>query len=219
MFTSDVLSRFDAKVVKMDSGCHEWSGSKDEDGYGYFCVLGRTVKAHRFSIMRATGAEIPEGMCVCHSCDNPKCVNPAHLWLGTNADNTADRVVKGRTSRQGAPPKLTDEQVMEVIGMLATGEHSCADVARHFGVTKALITKIRKGEVRSDVTGALDLSVTDQYRKQRNDGHHNPNAKLSPDDVNGIIALRAGGLSQQKIADRYGVTQTCISRVLRTHLQ
>ena len=210
---SDV-SRFKRKVVVRENGCHEWSGLKTRDGYGLLSVKGRNVRAHRFAYTLATGESLEDPkVCVCHACDNPSCVNPAHLWLGTSADNTADRSRKGRTSRKGAPPKLTDEQVLEALAMLASGNHSCAEVARHFGVSKALVTLLRKGG-RYKVTADLDLTVTDSYKKQRLDGHHNPNAKLSPADIEEVLNLRSAGLSQAAIAKKFNVTQTCISRVL-----
>lgn len=75
--------------------CWPWNGSKDKDGYGYFKPNGKTVKAHRYSFEQYKGA-IPEGMWVLHKCDNPSCVNPHHLFLGTPLDNVMDMDQKGR---------------------------------------------------------------------------------------------------------------------------
>jgi len=88
------MKRFWDKVEKTD-GCWLWTASKSEDGYGYFRFDGGMRKAHRMSWLFTNG-EIPEGMFVCHSCDNPSCVNPEHLWLGTNQDNQDDMNEKGR---------------------------------------------------------------------------------------------------------------------------
>lgn len=216
MIDDQTADRFFKKVVKMESGCHEWSGSKDSQGYGFFSVGGRTVKAHRASYIIASGTDIPSNVCVCHSCDNPSCVNPEHLWLGSQADNVADRSAKGRTSRKGAPPTLPESEVAEAMRMLASGDYSISEVAARFGVSKSLISAIRKGKIRKSVGQSVDLSATDNFKKQRRDGHHNPNAKLTPDNVAEIFTLRAIGFSQQKIADRFGVSQTCVSRVLRS---
>lgn len=83
-------------IVDIESGCWEWQGSKDPKGYGQLTVKMRHWRAHRYAWYLANGA-IPDGLCVCHHCDNPSCCNPSHLWLGTNQENIADRHRKGRS--------------------------------------------------------------------------------------------------------------------------
>lgn len=89
--------RWEANVERVKSGCWEWTGGKNRGGYGQLRVDGGRNKtpAHRFSYELHVGP-IPEGMKVCHSCDNPGCVNPDHLWVGTQADNVHDMMAKGR---------------------------------------------------------------------------------------------------------------------------
>ena len=88
------MERFWNKVDKTDD-CWNWTASKNIQGYGYFRFDGKMRKAHRMAWLLVNG-EIPDGMCVCHTCDNPGCVNPIHLWLGTNQDNMDDMNNKGR---------------------------------------------------------------------------------------------------------------------------
>ena len=93
--TEDLTERFWSKVVKIDDGCWLWTAALLLDGYGQIW-LGQTMeRAHRLSWIIHFGP-IPEGLCVLHTCDNPPCVRPGHLFLGTQLDNVRDAIRKGR---------------------------------------------------------------------------------------------------------------------------
>lgn len=113
--------RFWDKVDTAGS-CWEWAGCIDKDGYGKFSVGYKSIVAHRFAYSLVSGL-IPEGMCVCHHCDNPGCVKPSHLFLGTDADNHKDSVAKGRRARGETcgKSKLCENDVHEIRRLRSLG--------------------------------------------------------------------------------------------------
>lgn len=101
----DTIDKFQQRIIKTD-GCWTWKGAKNLKGYGHLWVKGKNIGAHRISYMLYKG-DIPNGMVICHRCDNPTCVNPDHLFLGTQKDNISDRDQKGHTAKGDRSGKKT----------------------------------------------------------------------------------------------------------------
>ena len=136
--------------------CWLWTAAVNEHGYGVMRPEGRrtgpTIKAHRVSLMLA-GVDV-DGLVVRHSCDNPPCVNPAHLSTGTKADNSADMVTRDRHARgsRSGTSKLTERQVAEIRARQAAGELHRV-LAAEYGVSRVTITNIVSGKTWRHVTG------------------------------------------------------------------
>lgn len=138
---------FFTKIKIAPDGCHLWTGAKIPRGYGRYSPLGRRGKryyAHRFAWEIANGRAVPDGAVVCHRCDNPSCVNPSHLFVGTQADNMKDMARKGRSTKGEASgrAKLTRSQVSEILSSVTASR----EIAPHYGVSAGHIRSIRSGK-------------------------------------------------------------------------
>jgi hypothetical protein len=133
------------------SGCHLWTGTVISTGYGEFWSNGANVYAHRYALAQATGGD-RQGLEACHKCDNPACVNPAHLFWGTRLDNVRDAIAKGRFARgeTNGRARLTSTDVAEIRSRRAAGE-PLRDVARAYRVTRWTITNVTSGRRWSHV--------------------------------------------------------------------
>lgn len=134
--------------TRQNGKCLEWIAGIAKTGYGAFRFNGHNVPTHRLAYEFTNGA-IPIGLCVCHRCDNRKCVNPAHLFLGTHQDNNRDMWQKGRGARpQGedcSNAKLTAAQVLEIRQLRASTGLSFRKIGERYGVNPNTIRFIING--------------------------------------------------------------------------
>lgn len=131
--------RFESFYERGDpADCWEWAGGQRKGGYGSFRANGQTVSAHRYAWARAAGEPVPEGLVVMHSCDNPPCVNPEHLSVGTVAQNNADSYARNPTRRAG-PPRMPIDTPM-VLALRRLG-YSCEAVAGVVGCSRKTIER------------------------------------------------------------------------------
>lgn len=171
------------------NGCIEWSGGKFRSGYGnaWDPQTQKAWKAHRLAYDRLVG-KIPEGLLVCHRCDNKPCVNPDHLFLGTVLDNVRDKISKGRDARGETHGSRTKP------GYIKRGEDHWS---RHHPDRLA----------RGDNNGAR------RHPERLLRGESNKSSKLTAYDVIGIKQRLATGESDSAIARDYGVNHTTINRI------
>lgn len=146
----NIRDRLLSSVRVNEAGCWEWRLSLDKKGRGRIRNGGSKMFASRASFIAFNG-HIPDGMVVCHSCDNPSCINPSHLWLGTQKDNMQDMHEKGRykgCAQQGerhSMAKLSRDNVLKI----RQDERTQKEIARDYKVSRPLISLIKTGKLWS----------------------------------------------------------------------
>lgn len=132
--------------VRSEGDCLVFTGARDEDGYGYFSLNNERVRIHRLVLEMKIGRPLAESECALHTCDNPPCAKPSHLFVGTVIANNADKMAKMRYTKGNEHPraKLTPEQVQAIMARLSLGDRSAA-LAREYGVSSGLIGHIKRG--------------------------------------------------------------------------
>lgn len=157
MIRVSIAARLERNSRTADNGCRLWLGHVDRDGYGVIDIDGSPRRAHRMAFLEHVGP-ICDGLHVCHRCDTPRCIEPTHLFLGTNAENTADRHRKGRSARgarlnhpprageRNAAAKLTAESVIAIRARRKAGER-LTDIGADFGVGASTVSLIARRRI------------------------------------------------------------------------
>lgn len=205
-----------------EKDCWEWKGPMLNCGYGDIEIGSRKTsshyreRSHRFSFMHFNEKEIPKGMHICHKCDNRKCCNPLHLFMGTAKDNAEDMVKKGRQVKgeDHYCAKIKEETIPKIYEML-NREISGTEIAKKFGLGKGAVSNLVKGKTWKHVK-RVHLSFAAQNRK-------GGAKKLTSSDIKNIFELRAQGETYYAIGDIYGVDHSTIYKIIKRkrwkHLQ
>lgn len=182
---------FFGSAKKTPSGCWLWTKGTGQMGYGKVSFLGETEYTHRVAWI-LTHEDIPDSQQVNHHCDTPRCINPEHLYLGTQAENSADMVRRHRNAGKGkGVRKLSNEDVLDIKNRLSAGEHP-KSIAEDYPVHVASIHNIKKRKTWANKIGRTYLNKSDAVKIKR------------------MLAQR---IKQQDIADSFGVSVPTISAI------
>jgi hypothetical protein len=135
---------FEEKLEELENGCIIFTGFVNKGGYGRFRIKGKNILAHRYAFEKYYG-ELSKDICVLHKCDNRRCCNPTHLFLGSRGDNNMDRAIKNRSAcgESNGRSKLTQSDVIYIIMM--KGKITQHNLAKMYGVSRSAIQEIMEG--------------------------------------------------------------------------
>jgi len=131
--------------IRNEDDCWEWVGHKDKNGYGRATINRKDYRSHRI-VYKETYGTIPEGLFILHTCNNPSCCNPNHLYTGTNQDNMDQMVADGRSphliGEKSGTHKLKEKDVLEIRQLYSTGEYTQRDLSKKYGISQTEISRI-----------------------------------------------------------------------------
>lgn len=160
---SNVKEKIEQNYTVDGKGCWIWQGGKTNAGYGSINIGDKnTALVHRLAYELWVG-KIPEGLFVCHHCDVRDCINPKHLFVGTNQDNIDDKVKKGRSGKGTRAPRLNESQVIEIKQMLIQAAWTHSEIAEMYDVDRNTITRIKTGKH----WGSVQIPDKTQTRRKR----------------------------------------------------
>ncbi len=199
--TPEDEARLWAKVQRgADDECWEWQGCR-YSGYGRINIGGRHGRLYRVTrlVYFLEHGVDPGEQFVCHSCDNPSCCNPNHLWLGDDAANRADCESKGRANHpKGETHGLAKLTEVAVLSLRASDEDNCT-LARRYGVTDVAVSGVRRGRTWKHVGGEIKLRPPGRPKLTKND----------------VLAIRTSDETNHKLAKRYRVSDSAIGKARR----
>lgn len=198
------IQRFEMQVKKRENGCWEWTGGVDQDGYGSFRAEANGQifhRVHRWSWAFHNNQQVPKHGFICHTCDNPRCANPEHLFLGDATINNADKMSKGRfrvaRGEKGGHAVLTYEQARAIL----SDPRPYAAIAYEYGVKPSTI-----GSIKQRISWR-DIDDVEPVKPKRVSARKGVSDKVTPEIVRDI---RTSTLTGKELAAKYGLSPQAI---------
>ena len=204
--------------------CWAWKAASNKLGYGYLSSPGkkrnRSMLAHRLAWEEWHNKRMPSHLFACHYCHVPSCCNPLHVYAGTPLQNVQDTIMAQRHSfgERNGHAKMTAKDISLVFSLYENGD-SQHKIAQHFSVSRKTIGRILQQQQWKEVTSILQIDQEDINSIAKSNlsraGSVNPSSKLTEENISLIFSLAHSGHSQQSIGQRFNVSQSTISKVLR----
>lgn len=208
---SSDLSRFEKCFKKKRNGCWEWQKGKNSEGYGSFRFLGENSTPASRASWRLYVGEIPENMCVLHKCDNPACVRPEHLFLGTRSDNSIDMLSKNRWPRDKAllgeehPLSVaTEDAVVAIRRLWKDTTLSQTDIGNMYGLEQTTVSGIVTGRTWKQLP--LTAPHPDRNIKCKSEAY-----------INTVMHYHRLGLTTRQIAKKTPISKQTVWRIIKAN--
>ena len=211
MYSTEDKKRFFSKVDKTDT-CWIWKASiRGNSGYGAFKINGKVKSAHRVSWEIYNNKSVPEGLLVCHKCNNRLCVNPEHLYVGTYVDNMRDAIRNGVRDHykyvygeKVGTAKLSEDNILEIVRLHEEGL-SQKEIAKKFKVDRSAIGNVLRGKTWKHI----DRKIFKHYTRKKS-----RNPKLLAAEVLSIRLLAKEGISTKHLANKFNVSYSTIYDII-----
>lgn len=208
----DITDVFEHYTVAED-GCWNWTRGKRK-GYGAINYMGRVWAAHRVAYELTKGA-VPPGLSVCHRCDNPACINPEHLFVGSHGQNMQDMVTKGRDSHPPMPGERNPNAQLTAAAVIALLRDYVAGVPRktlsaRYGLRESSLSSYTDGEAWAHLHGTHGCPTLEELHAAK---RRTPGARVTADQAKEIRQRLANGETGIALAAEYGLHKATISDI------
>jgi len=216
------INRFWNKIIfpnNLNVDCWIYNSALDKDNYGVFWINNQNIRAHKFSyIIHNDFKEIDYNLKICHKCDNPQCVNPKHLFVGTSKDNSQDMVNKNRQAHNvgsiNGMSILSELDVIQIITDIYNHKHKTInDVCAIYNVSYLTINDILHGKTWNHITNQLIVPLSDIKNILIDKSENRNTAKLNKNDVYNIRLALKNGISAKELSIKYNLHITTITAI------